>query len=89
MQDPQNSSRNRGFAFVEYYNHACADYSRQRMSRPKFKLDDNAPTVSWADPKSADTSASQVFCLCTRTVSTLLCKVNLVDSRTKKDVHKI
>ncbi|KAL0337017.1 UNVERIFIED_CONTAM: Heterogeneous nuclear ribonucleoprotein Q [Sesamum calycinum] len=45
LKDPQNSSRNRGFAFIEYYNHACAEYSRQKMSNPKFKLDDNAPTV--------------------------------------------
>lgn len=61
-QDPQNSGRNRGFAFIEYYNHACADYSRQKMLNPKFKLDDNAPTVSWADPKNAETSSnSQVL----------------------------
>ncbi|XP_073062787.1 heterogeneous nuclear ribonucleoprotein Q-like [Primulina eburnea] len=60
LKDPQNSSRNRGFAFIEYYNHACADYSRQKMSNPDFKLDDNAPTVSWADPKSAELSSSQV-----------------------------
>ncbi|GFQ06095.1 heterogeneous nuclear ribonucleoprotein q [Phtheirospermum japonicum] len=59
LKDPQNSSRNRGFAFVEYYNHACAEYSRVKMSNPKFKLDDNAPTVSWADPKSAESSTSQ------------------------------
>ncbi|KAI7752672.1 hypothetical protein M8C21_029205 [Ambrosia artemisiifolia] len=58
LKDPQNSRRNRGFAFVEYYNHACAEYSRQKMSNPKFKLDDNAPTVSWADPKNAESSAS-------------------------------
>ncbi|KAJ6803116.1 heterogeneous nuclear ribonucleoprotein R-like isoform X1 [Iris pallida] len=58
MKDPQNSSRNRGFAFVEYYNHACADYSRKKMSIPKFKLDSYAPTVSWADPKSGDSSAN-------------------------------
>ncbi|KAL7092237.1 hypothetical protein ACP275_12G153400 [Erythranthe tilingii] len=60
LKDPQNSSKNRGFAFIEYYNHACAEYSRQAMSNPKFKLDDNAPTVSWADPKSAESSSSQV-----------------------------
>uniref|UniRef100_A0A5B6ZDM4 RRM domain-containing protein n=1 Tax=Davidia involucrata TaxID=16924 RepID=A0A5B6ZDM4_DAVIN len=58
LKDPQNSSRNRGFAFIEYYNHACAEYSRQKMSNPKFKLDDNAPTVSWADPKNAESSAA-------------------------------
>lgn len=62
IQDPQNSTRNRGFVFIEYYNHACAEYSRQKMLSPKFKLGDNAPTVSWADPKNAESSAaSQVI----------------------------
>ncbi|KAI3708480.1 hypothetical protein L2E82_37650 [Cichorium intybus] len=56
--DPKNSKRNRGFAFIEYYNHACAEYSRQKMLNPKFKLDDNAPTMSWADPKNAESLAS-------------------------------
>ncbi|CAA0842957.1 RNA-binding (RRM/RBD/RNP motifs) family protein [Striga hermonthica] len=60
LKDPQNSSRNRGFAFIEYYNNACAEYSRQKMSNPKFKLDDNAPTVSWADPRNAESSSSQI-----------------------------
>ncbi|CAN1277391.1 Heterogeneous nuclear ribonucleoprotein Q [Linum perenne] len=61
LKDPQNPSRNRGFAFIEYYNHACAEYSRKEMSNPEFKLDENSPTVSWADPKNAGSSApSQV-----------------------------
>ncbi|KAL3623419.1 hypothetical protein CASFOL_032235 [Castilleja foliolosa] len=60
LKDPQNSSRNRGYVFVEYYNHACAEYSRLKMSDPKFKLDDNAPTVSWADSKTSESSTSQV-----------------------------
>ncbi|KAL9275943.1 Heterogeneous nuclear ribonucleoprotein Q-like protein [Drosera capensis] len=58
LKDPQNSSRNRGFAFIEYYNRACAEYSKQLMSTSDFKLGDNAPTVSWADPKTADNSAA-------------------------------
>ncbi|KAL9336551.1 hypothetical protein Peur_071039 [Populus x canadensis] len=58
LKDPQNPSRNRGFAFIEYYNHACAENSRKKMSNPEFKLDDNAPTVSWADPKNAGSSAA-------------------------------
>ncbi|XP_042480631.1 heterogeneous nuclear ribonucleoprotein Q isoform X1 [Macadamia integrifolia] len=59
LKDPQNPSRNRGFAFIEYYNNACADYARQKMSSMSFKLDGNTPTVSWADPKSApDASAA-------------------------------
>lgn len=65
IKDPQNASRNRGFAFVLYYNNACADYSRQKMSNSKFKLDENTPTVTWADPKSAPdhSAASQVKAL--------------------------
>ncbi|KAG1359136.1 heterogeneous nuclear ribonucleoprotein Q [Cocos nucifera] len=59
FKDQQNPSRNRGFLFVEYYNHACADYARQKMSSPNFKMDGSNPTVSWADPKnSADSSAA-------------------------------
>jgi len=45
LQDPQISSHNRGFAFVEYYNNACAEYSRQKMANSNFKLGSNAPTV--------------------------------------------
>ncbi|CAA0838857.1 RNA-binding (RRM/RBD/RNP motifs) family protein [Striga hermonthica] len=60
LKDPQNSGRNRGFAFIEYYNSACAEYSKEKMSNPKFKLDDNAPTVSWADPKNAESSSLQI-----------------------------
>lgn len=28
------------------------------MSDSKFKLDENAPTVSWADPKNVESSAA-------------------------------
>ncbi|XP_065866153.1 heterogeneous nuclear ribonucleoprotein Q-like isoform X2 [Euphorbia lathyris] len=52
------TNNNRGFAFIDYYNNACAEYSRQKMMNPKFKLGDNAPTVSWADSKTGDSSAS-------------------------------
>ncbi|KAI3796477.1 hypothetical protein L1987_39148 [Smallanthus sonchifolius] len=59
IKDPQNPTRNRGFAFVEYYNNACADYSRQKLASASFKLDGNSPTVTWADPKiSSDNSAA-------------------------------
>ncbi|KAL8499591.1 hypothetical protein ACS0TY_019539 [Phlomoides rotata] len=59
IKDPQNPGRNRGFAFVEYYNNACADYSRQKMSAASFRLDGNTATVTWADPKiTPDNSAA-------------------------------
>ncbi|GKV34941.1 hypothetical protein SLEP1_g43271 [Rubroshorea leprosula] len=58
VKDMKNSRNNRGFAFLEYYNNACAEYSRQKMMNPKFRLGDNAPTVSWAEPKNSDSSAA-------------------------------
>lgn len=57
-QDMRKTGNNRGFAFVNYFNHACALYSRQKMMNPKFKLGDNKPNVSWADHRNADSSAS-------------------------------
>ncbi|KAH1225217.1 Heterogeneous nuclear ribonucleoprotein Q [Glycine max] len=58
VKDMKNTNNNRGFAFIDYYNHACAEYSRQKMMSPTFKLGENAPTVSWADPKNAESSAA-------------------------------
>ncbi|OMO89208.1 hypothetical protein COLO4_19856 [Corchorus olitorius] len=58
VKDTKYSSNNRGFAFIEYYNNACAEYSRQKMMNPQFRLGDNVPNVSWADPKNADSSAA-------------------------------
>ncbi|KAK3118345.1 hypothetical protein QOZ80_9BG0697630 [Eleusine coracana subsp. coracana] len=52
------SDRNKGFGFIEYYNQACAEYARQKMSIPEFKLDINSPTVSWADPKNSDSAST-------------------------------
>ncbi len=77
FQDPQNPTRNRGFAFVLYYNNACADYSRQKMSNAKFKLDGNTPTVTWADPKSAPdhSAASQVNLLMSNNTNSLTLKM--------------
>ncbi|XP_027907561.1 uncharacterized protein LOC114166882 [Vigna unguiculata] len=54
----KNTNNNRGFAFIDYYNNACAEYSKLKMMSPAFKLGENAPTVSWADPKNADSSAA-------------------------------
>eukprot|EP00271_Cylindrocystis_brebissonii_P014310 TRINITY_DN3562_c0_g2_i1.p1 TRINITY_DN3562_c0_g2~~TRINITY_DN3562_c0_g2_i1.p1 ORF type:complete len:642 (+),score=194.84 TRINITY_DN3562_c0_g2_i1:113-2038(+) len=51
LQDPKVPTRNRGFAFVEYYNHACADVARRNMSKPQFLLGGYPPTISWADPR--------------------------------------
>ncbi|KAE8700216.1 RNA-binding family protein isoform 2 [Hibiscus syriacus] len=59
VKDMKNlSNSNRCFAFVEYFNNACAEYSRQKKMNQEFRIDDNTPTVSWADPKTADSPAA-------------------------------
>lgn len=64
IQDPQNPGCNRGFSFVEYFNNACADYSRLKMLTADFRLDGNKPTVTWAEPQMTpnhSSAAAQVF----------------------------
>ncbi|KAH9566324.1 hypothetical protein CY35_04G125200 [Sphagnum magellanicum] len=82
LKDPKNPGRNRGFAFVEYYNHACAEHARRVMSKPSFRLGSNAPTISWADPRSGlDASTmSQVKVVYVR---------NLPDSVTEEQLQKL
>ncbi|WOL18132.1 heterogeneous nuclear ribonucleoprotein R [Canna indica] len=54
FKDPHNQTRNRGFLFVEFYNHACAEYTRQKMIDPNFKIDETNPVVNWANSSTAD-----------------------------------
>ena len=37
LQDIKNTSNNRGFAFIDYYNNACAEYSRQKMMNQNLR----------------------------------------------------
>ena len=63
LQDPHNSDRNRGFAFVEYYNHACAENAKRLLSLPGFKLGTNIPTINWAEcPTGLDNPGSSQVC---------------------------
>lgn len=78
FQDPQNSSLNRGYAFIEYYNGACANYSRKKMSSPNFKLDDHAPTVSWAIRRTADFDSNSQVSVNLISVLSLLVLVYLI-----------
>lgn len=82
LKDPKTPGRNRGFAFVEYYNHACAEHARREMSKTSFRLETNAPTISWADPRNGpDASAmSQVKVVYVR---------NLPDSVTEEQLQKL
>jgi len=51
LKDPDDATRNRGFAFVEYQDHPSADRARRNLSRPQFHLGKNIVTVNWADPQ--------------------------------------
>nr|CAB3462997.1 unnamed protein product [Digitaria exilis] len=76
------SDRHKGYGFIEYYNQACAEYARQKMSTPEFKLDTNSPTVNWADPKNSGESAS------TAQVKSLYVK-NLPKTVTEEQLKKL
>ncbi|KAF3325078.1 heterogeneous nuclear ribonucleoprotein R-like protein [Carex littledalei] len=61
FKDQQDPTRNRGFLFIEFYNHACAEHARQKLSNSSFKVEGSNLTITWADPKSSsDSAASQV-----------------------------
>lgn len=61
---------------MEYYNHACAEHARRVMSKPSFRLGNNAPTISWADPRSGpDASAMSQVCVCV----SMCCFVQFMD----------
>lgn len=58
LKDPMAPTKNRGFAFVEYYNHACSEQARRNLSKPQFRLGSNQPTISWADPRPEPDAAA-------------------------------
>lgn len=67
---------NRGFCFLECYNHAAADAARQTLSRPDFRysesflrnpfelvdcrIKDRSVTVTWAEPRKMDADQEKV-----------------------------
>ncbi|XP_052136353.1 heterogeneous nuclear ribonucleoprotein Q-like [Oryza glaberrima] len=83
FKDLHDPSRNRGFLFVEYYNHACADYARQKLSAPNFKVDGSQLTVSWAEPKGSSDSSSAAA-----QVKTIYVK-NLPENASKEKIKEI
>eukprot|EP01133_Synstelium_polycarpum_P008392 gene8392-9872_t len=50
LTDPDNSTRNRGFAFIEYSDHYLAEKARKEFSSPSFMIGNSSVTVNWADP---------------------------------------
>jgi heterogeneous nuclear ribonucleoprotein R len=77
-QDQHDPNRNRGFLFVEYYNHACAEYARLKLSSRNFKVDGSQLTVSWAEPKGQtdpSSAAAQVGIWAKKKYSNSICIV--------------
>uniref|UniRef100_A0A0E0B7Y0 RRM domain-containing protein n=1 Tax=Oryza glumipatula TaxID=40148 RepID=A0A0E0B7Y0_9ORYZ len=85
FKDLHDPSRNRGFLFVEYYNHACADYAKQKLSAPNFKVDGSQLTVSWAEPKGSSSSDSSSAAA---QVKTIYVK-NLPENASKEKIKEI
>ncbi|KYQ89277.1 RNA-binding region RNP-1 domain-containing protein [Tieghemostelium lacteum] len=50
LQDPDNSSRNRGFVFIEYKDHYLAESALKVFSSPGFKVVGTSITINWSDP---------------------------------------
>ncbi|KAK9807940.1 hypothetical protein WJX73_004990 [Symbiochloris irregularis] len=46
--------QNRGFAFVAFYNHACANAAKNILSAPTFRMGERPLTVSFAEPKQSE-----------------------------------
>ncbi|EFA74815.1 RNA-binding region RNP-1 domain-containing protein [Heterostelium album PN500] len=50
LMDPDNPTRNRGFAFVEFSDYYLADKARKEFASPSFRIGSSCVTVNWADP---------------------------------------
>lgn len=53
-RDPAHPEHNRGFAFLEFYNSACAAAAKHALSQPDFKIGDRVPTIDYAEPSQKD-----------------------------------
>lgn len=50
LKSKENPEQNRGYAFLEFYNAACALQARKRLSQPDVKVQDRSIQVELADP---------------------------------------
>ncbi|CAL8471852.1 g11394 [Coccomyxa elongata] len=51
--------QNRGFAFVEFYNHACAQLAKNTLSAPTYTMGGRTLNVAYAEPKGGDQVPAQ------------------------------
>lgn len=55
-----STASSRGFAFVSFYNTACAEKARRVLSSPTFTLRGRQLTVNWAEKSADETAAANV-----------------------------
>ncbi|KAK9837452.1 hypothetical protein WJX81_003692 [Elliptochloris bilobata] len=51
--------QNRGFGFLEFYNHTCANAAKGVLSAPSYKMKGRTLTVSYAEPRQIDVQQQQ------------------------------
>ncbi|CAL5220907.1 g3002 [Coccomyxa viridis] len=51
--------QNRGFAFVEFYNHACAQAAKNALSAPTYTMGGRTLNVAYAEPKQHEQQQAQ------------------------------
>ena len=56
----RETTGNRGFGFVEFYNKSAAEAARKKLTSPGFKIQDHHLTVKWAETKKPDVNQEQV-----------------------------
>lgn len=59
LMSKEFAGQNRGFCFLEFYNHACAQAAKAALSPPQFQLGNKPLTITFAEPRRADTDQSQ------------------------------
>lgn len=55
---PGGKPQNRGFAFLTFYNHECAQLAMKAFTRSDFRLAGRDVVVSWAEPKRSEQKAT-------------------------------
>ncbi|EIE23761.1 RNA-binding domain-containing protein [Coccomyxa subellipsoidea C-169] len=59
LMSKEYPGNNRGFAFIEFYNHACAQLAKNALSAPTYTMHGRSLNVAYAEPKGADQVPTQ------------------------------
>ncbi|KAK9905524.1 hypothetical protein WJX75_001554 [Coccomyxa subellipsoidea] len=59
LMSKEYPGQNRGFSFIEFYNHACAQLAKNVLSAPTYTMGGRTLNVAYAEPKGADQVPTQ------------------------------